>query len=358
MSVKTGKPTIVVVFNQKGGIGKTTTSVNLAVCLAALGKNVILVDLDAQSNASTSVGLSSPAATGAYQLLCGDVDMTHACRPTPYPNLRLVAGSDDLSWADVEIAVRPDPQYVLERALETTPDDVDVVVIDCPPAFGILSVNASVAADVVILPVVPSPLALDGLHKAWWNIQRVRTHFNRDLDTMGILFTMTEDSELMHRLEEAITASFGARVLPVMIPRDMMVIEAAARDLPLVVLDPSTAAALAYKRLAEIVLYRLIDKGSKPVSDEARAEVDDRLHQWRKPRPHSTEPGALPSVHESPPMEPGPAPLESWDAELTATVDDIPLVTGLGWKIGVAVLLVALGSVLGYAFGRWMYMPL
>ncbi|RAU22256.1 amidase [Paramagnetospirillum kuznetsovii] len=352
MSAGTGKPSVVVVFNQKGGIGKTTTSVNLAVCLAALGKNVILIDLDAQSNASTSVGLSAPAATGAYQLLRGDVDVEHACRPTPYPNLRLVAGSDDLSWADVEIAVKPDPQYVLERALATTPSDVDVVVIDCPPAFGILSVNASVAADVVILPVVPSPMALDGLHKAWWNIQRVRTHFNRDLDTMGILFTMTEDSELMHRLEEAIAASFGARVLPVMIPRDMQVIEAAARDLPLVVLDPSTPAAVAYRRLAEVALARLIDRGGKPVSGDG---VEERLHEWRKPRPHSTEPGALPSVHESPPMEPGPAPAQSWDDELSATVDDIPLVTGLGWKIGVAVLLVALGAVLGYAFGRWMY---
>lgn len=352
------KPTIVVVFNQKGGIGKTTTSVNLAVCLAALGKSVILVDLDAQSNASTSVGLSSPAATGAYQLLRGDVDVAEACRPTPYPNLRLVAGSDDLSWADVEIAVRPDPQYVLERALETTPPDVDVVVIDCPPAFGILSVNASVAADVVILPVVPSPMALDGLHKAWWNIQRVRTHFNRDLDTMGILFTMTEDSELMHRLEAAIQASFGGRVLPVMIPRDMQVIEAAARDLPLVVLNPTTPAALAYRRLADIALARLIDKDQPEPPEERAAEVEDRLREWRKPRPVSHEPDALPSVHESPPMQPGPAPGSSWEDELAASTEDMELVSGLGWKIGVAVLLVVLGAILGFVFGRWMYLPL
>ncbi|OAN53164.1 amidase [Paramagnetospirillum marisnigri] len=349
------KPTVVVVFNQKGGIGKTTTSVNLAVCLASLGRNVILIDLDAQSNASTSVGLSSPAATGAYQLLRGEVQVAEACRPTPYPNLRLVAGSDDLSWADVEIAVKPEPQYVLERALATTPEDVDVVVIDCPPAFGILSVNASVAADVVILPVVPSPMALDGLHKAWWNIQRVRTHFNRDLDTMGILFTMTEDSELMHRLEEAITASFGGRVLPVMIPRDLTVIEAAARDLPLVVLNPDAPAALAYRRLAEVALARLIDRGGPALTDPDRGQALKRLKQWREPRPYNPEPGALPSVHESPPMEPGPPPAESWDDQLAATEDEMALVTGLGWKIGVAVMLIALGSVLGFAFGHWYY---
>jgi len=353
--MKAGKATIVVVFNQKGGIGKTTTSVNLAVCLAALGRRVILVDLDAQSNATTSVGLSSPAATGAYQLLRGEVDVTHACRPTPYPNLRLIAGSDDLSWADVEIAVKPDPQYVLERALESIPDDVDVVVIDCPPAFGILSVNASVAADVVILPVVPSPLALDGLHKAWWNIQRVRTHFNRDLDTMGILFTMTEESELMHRLTEAIMASFGGRVLPVMIPRDLKVIEAAARDLPLVVLDPDAPAAMAYERLAELVLSRLIWKGEASLPATAHDEAVALLRQWRQPRPDAGQPGALPTVREASPLEAGPAPDPNWDEDLAKSVDDIPLVSGLGWKIGVAVMLVALGAVLGFAFGRWMY---
>jgi len=354
MSDEAAKPTVVVVFNQKGGIGKTTTSVNLAVCLAALGKRVVLLDLDAQSNATTSVGLASPAATGAYQLLRGEVDVARACRPTPYPNLRLIAGSDDLSWADVEIAVKPDPQFVLERALASTPDDVDVVVIDCAPAFGILSVNATVAADVVLLPVVPSPLALDGLHKAWWNIQRVRKHFNRDLETMGILFTMTEDSELMHRLTEAIMASFGGRVLPVMIPRDMKVIEAAARDLPLVVLDPESPAAAAYLRLAEVVLARMLPGGAslpETAHEQARAHLTD----WRKPRPADDTPAALPQVHETEPLAHGPAPEQSWDQELTDTIDSYRPGSDLGWKLGVAVMVMALGAVVGFAFGRWMY---
>ncbi|CAA7612380.1 ParA family protein [Magnetospirillum sp. SS-4] len=352
---RAGKATTIVVFNQKGGIGKTTTSVNLAVCLAALGRRVVLIDLDAQSNATTSVGLSSPAATGAYQLLRGEVDLAHACRPTPYPNLRLVAGSDDLSWADVEIAVKPDPQYVLERALASAPDDVDVLVVDCPPAFGILSVNASVAADVVILPVVPSPMALDGLHKAWWNMQRVRTHFNRDLGAMGILFTMTEDSELMHRLTEAIMASFGERVLPVMIPRDLKVIEAAARDLPLVVLDPDSLAATAYQYLAEVVLTRLMGEDGAAMTDARRDELRERLREWRGPRPDAGQPGALPAVRETPPLEAGPAPEEGWDDDPSQYSGDLEPVGGLGWKIGVAVLLVALGAVLGFAFGRWLY---
>lgn len=353
---RAGKATTIVVFNQKGGIGKTTTSVNLAVCLAAMGRRVVLIDLDAQSNATTSVGLSSPAATGAYQLLRGEVDLTHACRPTPYPNLRLVAGSDDLSWADVEIAVKPDPQYVLERALASAPDDVDVLVVDCPPAFGILSVNASVAADVVILPVVPSPMALDGLHKAWWNMQRVRTHFNRDLNAMGILFTMTEDSELMHRLTEAIMASFGERVLPVMIPRDLKVIEAAARDLPLVVQDPDCPAARAYQRLAEVVLTRLMGENAAGFTEARRDLVRDLLREWRRPRADAGQPGALPPVRESPPLEPGPAPVEPWDEDPALAPGDLEPVSGLGWKIGVAILLMVLGGLLGFVFGRWLYL--
>jgi chromosome partitioning protein len=341
------KPRIVVVFNQKGGIGKTTTSVNLAVCLAELGRKVVLVDLDAQSNASTSVGLTSPAATGAYQLLRGEVDVAHASRATPYPNLRLVAGSDDLSWADVEIAVKPEPQYVLERALETTPADVDVVVVDCPPAFGILSVNAAVAADVVILPVVPAPLALDGLHKAWWNIQRVRTHFNRNLDTMGILFTMTEDSDVMHRISDSVSASFGGRVLPIRVPRDLKVVEAAARDLPLVILDPESPAAKAYSHLADFVDSHMLEPrvaGAAKGAAAGQAAEDEEEE--------------LPPIRQSPPMEPGPEPSPNWDEQLAETVDVVPEVSDLRWKIGVAIMLILLGGCVGYAFGRWMYMPL
>ncbi len=340
------RPKIVVVFNQKGGIGKTTTSVNLAVCLAELGRKVVLVDLDAQSNASTSVGLTSPAATGAYQLLRGEVDVPHAWRPTPYPNLRLIAGSDDLSWADVEIAVKPDPQFVLEMALNTTPPDVDVVVIDCPPAFGILSVNAAVAADVVILPVVPAPLALDGLHKAWWNIQRVRTHFNRDLDTMGILFTMTEDSDVMHRITDAISASFGGRVLPVRVPRDMKVVEAAARDLPLTILEPDAPAARAYAHLADFVDSHMLNPRSVSDGKPAPAAVMEEEEE------------ELPPIRQSPPMEAGPLPGPNWDEQLADTVDLLPSGSDLRWKIGVAIMLIALGFCLGYAFGRWMYMPI
>lgn len=342
------KPRIVVVFNQKGGIGKTTTSVNLAVCLAELGRKVILVDLDAQSNASTSVGLTSPAATGAYQLLRGEVDVAQASRATPYPNLRLVAGSDDLSWADVEIAVKPEPQYVLERALETTPADVDVVVVDCPPAFGILSVNAAVAADAVILPVVPAPLALDGLHKAWWNIQRVRTHFNRELDTMGILFTMTEDSDVMHRITDAVIASFGGRVLPVRVPRDMKVVEAAARDLPLVILEPESPAARAYVHLADFVDAHMLEPRA-PVAAGRPAGTS----------PDGEEEEELPPVRPSPLLEHGGQPMPNWDQQLDEAVDLLPEISDLRWKIGVGIMLILLGACLGYAFGRWMYyMPI
>jgi chromosome partitioning protein len=353
------KPTVVVVFNQKGGIGKTTTSVNLAVCLAALGRSVILVDLDSQSNATTSVGLSAPAATGAYQLLRGEVTVADAMRPTPYPNLRLVAGSDDLSWADVEIAVKPEPQYVLEHAFAAIPPGSDIVVVDCPPAFGILSVNAVVAADMVVLPVVPSPLALDGLHKAWWNIQRVRTHFNRHLDAMGILFTMTEEDEMSCRLTEAIIASFGSRVLPVAVPRDAQVVEAAARDLPLVVLNPDTPAARAYLRLAELLLSRMAAKdGAQVPADAGREQAVETLRAWRRPAPESDVKPVLPPVRETPALVPGPQPEPNWPASSLAATDDDMVPEGIGRKLGVAAVLLTLGAAVGFALGMgWQALP-
>jgi chromosome partitioning protein len=361
------KPVVVVVFNQKGGIGKTTTSVNLAVCLAALGHSVVLIDLDAQSNATTSVGLATAPATGVYQVLTGVVTVAEALRETPYANLRVIAGSDDLSWADVEIAVKPEPNYVLERALAGVPDDVEVVVVDCPPAFGILSVNATVAADVVVLPVVPAPLALDGLHKAWWNIQKIRTHYNRDLNSMGILLTKTEYDDTSRRLTEAIAASFGPRVLPAMVPRDNKVVEAAERDLPLMVFDPDSPAARAYLLVAELVLTRLIP-GSlghhrAALSVSARDRAVAVLRSWGPRRgegPHSGPPQKTGRpVRETQPMAVGAPPNSAWassvpdEAEGEKAAFTLPK-AGIGWKLGVALLLMVLGGIIGFALGsRW-----
>ncbi len=250
-------PSIITVFNQKGGVGKTTTSVNLALCLAALGRRVAVIDLDGQSNATANLGITAPSPTGAYHLITGKASLLQCLRATAYDRVRVVCGSDEMAWADIELALQGDPEKGLVRALASAADaDLDVVVIDCPPAPGVVSVNALVVADMVIMPVLPSPHALDGLHKAWANVNRVRNRFNRDMHTLSILLTMTEDESLTRQLAATIQAEFGARVLPAAIARDHVVIDAAARDLPVAILAPDSQPAQSYLAVAEWLLAR------------------------------------------------------------------------------------------------------
>jgi chromosome partitioning protein len=357
--VPPGKAAVITVFNQKGGVGKTTTSVNIAVCLAALGRRVVLVDLDSQSNATTSVGVTPPVPTGAYHLITGRAGFEECLKPTAYENLRLVAGSDELAWADIELALQEECHAAIQRAFERLPKDVDVVVIDCPPAPGIVSVNALVAADVVVMPVMPAPHALDGLHKAWWNVNRVRSRFNHTLHTINILLTMTEDDELTKRLSEDIIAEFGARVMPVLIPRDPVVIEAAARDLPVSSMAPHSPPARAYLRLSELLLNRMSRVASLADGDDGgvfadRDQAADRLAVWASEIGERSK-GRLMTDE---PCEP-PAP--GWTEDISA---GLPITGphGLGWKLGVALMLFLLGAVLGLAAGltlhNWSLVPI
>lgn len=297
------RPVIVTVFNQKGGVGKTTTAVNVAVCMAAFGRRVALIDLDSQSNATANLGVPPPVATGAYHLLTGQVPFADCLRDTPFDNLRLVGGSDELAWADVELSMGTQPEAELSTALAASPADLDAIVIDCPPAPGIVSVNALVAADLVVMPVMPSPHALDGLHKAWWNVNRVRSHFKRDLGGLHILLTMTEDGTVPTRLAADILAEFGSRVMPVMVPRDGSVIEAASRDLPVAVLASGSAPGRAYVRVTEL----LLDPDASDL--QAREAVRARLSLWRNQMVD------LPS-HRDPYADTGPAPAPAWTEDV------------------------------------------
>lgn len=350
-AAKAAKPTVITVFNQKGGVGKTTTSVNIAVTMAALGHRVVLIDLDSQSNATTSVGVAPQQATGAYHLVTGRAAFSEGLKKTAFPNLRLIAGSDELAWADIELALQNDCQEALLRAFRTLPKDIDIIVIDCPPAPGIVSVNALVVADMVVMPVMPSPHALDGLHKAWWNVNRVRSRFNKDLHTINILLTMTEEGELTQRLTESIIGEFGARVMPVLVPRDNAVIEAAARDQPVSVQASHSPSARAYLRLSELLLARLarvsadLEGEGEAVAGIDRTAAAERLEVWGA---DITDRQAGHPVLSGAP-EPGVAPIPAW-TEGQAVIETLAG-PGLGWKAGIALLLLALGSVIGFAAG-------
>ncbi len=339
-----GRPTVVTIFNQKGGIGKTTTAVNLSVCLAALGHTVVLVDLDSQSNATTGLGIVAPPTRGAYELIAGTATLAEVRSPTAFPNLYVCGATDELAGADIELALDSDPQHRLAQAVKGLPGDVDFVVVDCPPALGMLPVNGLVACDWAILPVTPEPMARDGLAKAWRHIQRIRTNLNRHLEVAGILLTMTGPDPLHTAMAETIRAEFGQRVLPVVIPYDPVVVEASSHDRPVVVHAPDSAAARAYVDLAGMIVARTharaggVAAGGRPA---AGAPIMAVLHAWARRDAEAD----LPSTARH-----GDEPDPGWTPSEVALAQ--PVVPGARWKIGAALLLFLLGGLLGVIAGR------
>ena len=331
------KPIVITVFNQKGGVGKTTTAVNLAVCLAAFGRSVVLLDLDSQSNATTSLGLVTAQRLSAYDLLAGGATFAEVGRPTRYSQLTLCGATDELAGIDIDLAVIDEPHRRLQRALRTVPAGIDVVVIDCPPALGLVPVNAVVAADWVLMPVVPEPLARDGLYKAWHHVQRIRANLNAGVGDASILLTMVTDDPLHQGMAETIRTEFGDHVLEVEIPRDRSVVAASARDLPAAVLDPASAVTQAYLDLVDLALQRF------PVPGLAVAGVCDRdtalasLRAWSAERvPNSPSIIAVDVAESKPDLAPKPGSRRLW------------------WMVVVIVLL-AVGGALGFILGATLF---
>jgi chromosome partitioning protein len=269
-----GGPLVITAFNQKGGIGKTTTSVNLAVCLAAFGKRVVLVDLDSQGNATSSVGVTATSRKGAYDLINGSASLTEASRPTRFEGLSLCAATDELAGIDVELAHRDQSQFQLRTAVRAAQDQFDFIVIDCPPALGMLPVNALVASDVALMPVVPQPLAHDGLHKAWRHIHRIRENLNQDLVIDGILITFAAGDDLAQDEAAAIRREFGRHVLPMEVPFDATVITASRHDAPVVIYAPDAPAAKAYLELTQHFLA-VVESRRRRVPIIARGDGED-----------------------------------------------------------------------------------
>lgn len=283
---QTMQPTVVAVFNQKGGIGKTTTSTNLAVCLAAMGFAVGVIDLDTQGNATSSLGLVPAPAVGANDLLFGDLPVADLFLPTLFPGLTVCGANDLLTSAEIRLSMGKSPQDTLRKRLVSGVTDLDALVIDCPPAFGMLPLNALAAAQRAIMPVTAEPLAHDGLQKAWTNMRRISASLNPGLATPDLVVTMVTGGGSGGEIADRIHGEFGRQVFSTEIPRDAKVIEAAAADLPVCVFDPMSPAARASLRFAiEFVAReqerrgRLSARNDLPWRDfEA---VHATLRQWR-----------------------------------------------------------------------------
>jgi len=248
----------VCVANQKGGVAKTTTSVNLGAALALRGHRVLLVDVDPQSNATTGVGLDHRAVErSTYDLLVGEASLGEVTRPTGIKGLDCAPASLDLAGAEIELAGAMARERKLGEALEGVGERYDLILLDCPPSLGLLTINALAAAQDLIVPVQCEYYALEGLGQLLGTAERVRRSLNADLRISGFLLTMYDArTKLSTQVADEVRSHFGDAVFGTVIPRSVRVSEAPSFGEPVVTLDPSARGSIAYRLLAAEVEER------------------------------------------------------------------------------------------------------
>jgi chromosome partitioning protein len=254
-------PRIIAVANQKGGVGKTTTTINLGAALAEQGKKVMIVDLDPQGNASTGLGIDiEDREFTTYELLLEDVDLGQVIQPTRAENLSIIPATVDLSSADIELISNEKRSFLLHDALRQTAMDrydLDYVLIDCPPSLGLLTLNAMSAADTMMVPLQCEFFALEGLSQLLQTVERVQQRFNPDLGIVGVVLTMFDRrNNLSDLVAQDVREHFGARVFTTVIPRNVRVSEAPSHGKPVLLYDVNCAGSKAYIHLAGELLKR------------------------------------------------------------------------------------------------------
>ncbi len=251
-------PRILAIANRKGGVGKTTTTVNVATAMAATGKKVLVIDLDPQGNASTSMGVNKKGRmTSSYEVLIGTHKLSEAIVWTEIPNFSLVPSSPDLAGAEIELVDMPRREFALKNAITKEAVNYDYVLIDCPPSLSLVTINALVAADAVIVPLQCEFLALEGITDLIRNINVIKKNFNPKLALHGVVLTMYDKrNNLTQMVEDDVRAFFGKKVYNTVIPRNVRVSEAPSHGKPVLIYDFRCPGSQAYISLTGEVLKR------------------------------------------------------------------------------------------------------
>jgi chromosome partitioning protein len=269
--VERKRPRVLVVANQKGGVGKTTTAINLGTALAAVGEKTLVIDLDPQGNASTGLGISRhDRKVSSYDVLMGGTPLVQAVMPTRIPGLHIVPATVDLSGAELELVAETRRNFRLRDALADfakSDSHFSYVLIDCPPALGLLTINAMAAADAVVVPLQCEFFALEGLSQLLKTIERVRGNLNPDLEIQGVILTMFDKrNNLSDEVAADVRAHLGDKVYQTVIPRNVRISEAPSHGLPALVYDLRCPGSQAYIKLAGELIQREHARFSGPIA--------------------------------------------------------------------------------------------